>query len=228
MDVHTPKPVHSLRELAREIGVIVIGVLIALAGEQAVEALRWRAEVADARKSLDRQAEQHLFNASERLGFLDCESRQLDRMAEIVSQPGPTPRIWGRIEVPFRGWTTSAWDAAVASGVVAHMRADVRQAYAQHFGSIPTFGALNQQEILLASDLHSLGAPTVLTDTSRDRLASDVARLQGLGRLTRLGARYMVGELRGMGIDMTPEHQARLKQELSKPCLMPDQVQPPD
>jgi hypothetical protein len=37
MDVHTPKqPIQSWRELAKEIGIIVVGVLIALGAEQAL------------------------------------------------------------------------------------------------------------------------------------------------------------------------------------------------
>src|SRR6185437_6380654 len=39
MEIHRPKSWHGLRELAKEIGVIVIGVLLALGGEQLVEAL---------------------------------------------------------------------------------------------------------------------------------------------------------------------------------------------
>ena len=42
MDVHKPKPIHGWRDLVKEIGVIVIGVAIALAGEQGVEWLHWR------------------------------------------------------------------------------------------------------------------------------------------------------------------------------------------
>ena len=49
MEIHKPKPVHNWRELLTEIGVVVIGVCIALAAEQTVEWLRWRSHVAEAR-----------------------------------------------------------------------------------------------------------------------------------------------------------------------------------
>ena len=39
MHIHVPKPLHGWRALAGEVGIIVIAVLIALAAEQAVEAL---------------------------------------------------------------------------------------------------------------------------------------------------------------------------------------------
>jgi len=42
MEIHRPKAIHSLRELAKEIAIIVVGVLIALGADQAVETLRAR------------------------------------------------------------------------------------------------------------------------------------------------------------------------------------------
>ena len=52
MEIHKPKPVHNWREFLKEYAIIVLGVLTALAAEQAVEWLRWRHEVAIARQSL--------------------------------------------------------------------------------------------------------------------------------------------------------------------------------
>jgi len=49
MEIHKPIPIHSWRELLTEIGVIVIGVAIALAGEQTVEWLHNRSRAAEAR-----------------------------------------------------------------------------------------------------------------------------------------------------------------------------------
>ena len=45
MHVHLPKPLHGWREFAGEVGIIVIGVLIALGAEQVVETVHGNAEV---------------------------------------------------------------------------------------------------------------------------------------------------------------------------------------
>jgi hypothetical protein len=45
MEFHKPKPVRSWRELLTEIGIIMIGVLLALGGEQTVEAIHWQHKV---------------------------------------------------------------------------------------------------------------------------------------------------------------------------------------
>jgi hypothetical protein len=50
MHFHLPKPLHGWREFAGEVGIIVLGVLIALGAEQVVETLHWRSEIADARR----------------------------------------------------------------------------------------------------------------------------------------------------------------------------------
>ena len=52
MHVHLPKPLHGWREFAGEVGIIVLGVLIALAAEATVENWQWRHKVDVVRKSL--------------------------------------------------------------------------------------------------------------------------------------------------------------------------------
>src|SRR5580704_11219366 len=49
MEIHKPKPIHNWREFLTEIGVVVLGVCIALAAEQAVEAIHWHNKVVEAR-----------------------------------------------------------------------------------------------------------------------------------------------------------------------------------
>ena len=44
MHFHLPKPLHGWREFAGEVGIIVLGVLIALSAEQVVEGLHMRSE----------------------------------------------------------------------------------------------------------------------------------------------------------------------------------------
>jgi hypothetical protein len=45
MHIHLPKPLHGWREFVGEVGVVVIGILIALGGEQLVESLHHRSQV---------------------------------------------------------------------------------------------------------------------------------------------------------------------------------------
>ena len=60
MHVHLPKPLHGWRAFAGEVGIIVLGVLIALGAEQIVEMLRWRSEVTSFRKAIDHELGRNL------------------------------------------------------------------------------------------------------------------------------------------------------------------------
>jgi hypothetical protein len=60
MHVHLPKPLHGWREFAGEVGIIVVGVLIALGAEQVVETIHWRNELAAERASLLQEASDSL------------------------------------------------------------------------------------------------------------------------------------------------------------------------
>ena len=48
MHIHLPKPLHGWREFLGEVGIIFIGVLLAIGAEQTIEALHHRAQVHDA------------------------------------------------------------------------------------------------------------------------------------------------------------------------------------
>ena len=52
MHFHLPKPLHGWRAFAGEVGIIVVGVLIALAAEQVVEDWHWHQKVGIVRQSL--------------------------------------------------------------------------------------------------------------------------------------------------------------------------------
>lgn len=52
MHFHLPKPIHGWRGFAGEVGIIVVGVLIALGAEQIVETIHWREQTRATREAL--------------------------------------------------------------------------------------------------------------------------------------------------------------------------------
>ena len=60
MHIHLPKPPHGWREFLSEIGVVVIGIVIALLGEQSVEAFHRYSEVSGLRADLHDESRQVL------------------------------------------------------------------------------------------------------------------------------------------------------------------------
>lgn len=123
MEIHKPKPVHSWRELLSEIGVVVIGVCIALGAEQAVEWLHWRSQVREARGVIATELASNLVASADRLHSGVCIEHRLDELADILdtaAKKGSLPPV-GDINLPRHySWPTGAWDSVVASQTATH------------------------------------------------------------------------------------------------------------
>src|SRR3569833_867709 len=124
MDIHKAKPWHGGREFLKEIGTIVIGVLIALAGEQAVEALHGRHQ-ANAGEAVLREAFlREVNNAALREAQDACVAARLATLSSVVQKGTETGRLppIGAIGLPaFTPWTVGAWPALVADQTVSHL-----------------------------------------------------------------------------------------------------------
>jgi hypothetical protein len=60
MHFHLPEPLHGWRAFAGEVGIIVVGVLIALGAEQVVQSFTWHRDVRDFRAAVDTELDFNL------------------------------------------------------------------------------------------------------------------------------------------------------------------------
>jgi hypothetical protein len=140
MEVHS-KPVHSWRELLSEIGVIVIGVIIALSAEQVVETIHWKHKVADAELAMGRELSGDLAFAAGQLALKDCATRYFNRMEEAIR--GHRQDTFGALAAmtpPFgpHAWVAESWTAAIGSEIPDHISRDRLAAYAIAFRRVAT------------------------------------------------------------------------------------------
>lgn len=117
MHFHLPRPLHGWREFAGEVGIIVVGVLIALGAEQGVSAIRDRSEARQAKENVVYEIEQDLDVFRRRAAIQLCIDRRLDEIGQLIrSAPSPLPRpLWiGRPQV----WEfyTQRWNTASSGG----------------------------------------------------------------------------------------------------------------
>jgi hypothetical protein len=199
MHIHLPKPLHGWREFLGEIGIIVIGVLLALSAEQAIESWRWHEKVDAARKSIDFEVNQQLDFSEEVMRFQPCvdpfvsalESAILRHDAAVIA------RLYNG-QSPFfpRPWRSTAWQSAMSTGVADHFRQQDLNEYAFMFTS---FDDLSRTHDLMLSDLSEattgrLGAPADPASTQLQLAAAERLRvhleLQGLiaDSLVKIGA----------------------------------------
>jgi hypothetical protein len=119
MEIHKPKAAHSWREFAVEIGTIVIGVLIALAAEQIVEALHNRHVAEEARDNVRGEAGLDLGFIAGRLAGEACVERRIEELQSLLTRTGdgaPDPAVSWVGHPPTTPMFTARWASATASG----------------------------------------------------------------------------------------------------------------
>ena len=220
MHIHLPKPLHGWREFAGEIGVIVVGVLIALSADQIVERMSWRKHVAEAKEDLRSELQIDLFNAQQRVVMAQCIERRLDQMEEIIDHPPESPfkLLPGGGVAPFRIWSASGWDSAIAAGTVTHMRARERAEYAGVYSFVRRLQDLVLDEFAVATEFRMLEHGGPLSEATQDRLRADVARMRGYNLALTLGGAQISKQIRELGVELAPEDQRTLG---SMRCPMP-------
>lgn len=119
MHVHVPKPLHGWRALVGEVGIIVLGVFIALAAGQLVELVHQRNEAAEADDIIRGELAYNLGRLQSRLQIRSCIDARISQVEGLLDEAATQPRlhhpIWiGRPQY----WTlqSSRWDAESQAG----------------------------------------------------------------------------------------------------------------
>jgi hypothetical protein len=159
MEIHKPKPVHSWREFLAEIGVIVIGVLIALGLEQVVEAIHDRSRVAQARENIRSEIADDLGSMATRDKTNGCISHRLDEVDGLIraSAAGSLPQgpIW--IGSPFiGGLANNQYTSATQSGAVSLMPNQEQAANARIYVLFEGYNRAELDEAAAWGDLRTL------------------------------------------------------------------------
>jgi hypothetical protein len=125
MHFHLPKPLHGWREFAGEVGIIVIGVLIALGADQAIETWQWREKVATAKESIDLELNTQLDYSEEVMGLSRCAPHFIDALeSAILRHDSKAIGTLHDTQPPFvpRPWRSTAWQAAMSTEVADHFQ----------------------------------------------------------------------------------------------------------
>jgi hypothetical protein len=136
MHIHLPKPLHGWREFVGEVGIIVVGVLIAIGFEQLVEEIHWRNEAEHARTAIaDDMAETNKALAF-RAASEQCIARRINELDTIIEQiAGHTavPPITTVIPDIGNGLFTAAWEANKASQTLTHLNRRELNLYGEYY-----------------------------------------------------------------------------------------------
>lgn len=129
MHFHLPKPLHGWREFAGEVGIIVLGVLIALAAEQVVQSIVSRRDATELRHSMIDELAMDRARWEANNHDVPCALKQLDEISTWAARPGSD--TLDRFKPPAL-WTMhdSAWQIARSSPTMAALPLKDRDALA--------------------------------------------------------------------------------------------------
>ena len=175
MDIHKPKPVHSLREFLSEISVIVVGILIALALEQAVESWRNHRHVVDARENVHAEIADDLGYMARRSRTEACVSRRLEEIAGLIALAGAGKSAQGPIWIghPLIWYMSDGrYRSAVQSGGASMMPSREQAAYSNIYTSFAEYTADEKDEENAWTELRTLELQSATTPVSAQQLRS--------------------------------------------------------
>ena len=127
MRFHIPKPMHGWREFAGEVGIIVLGVLIALGAQQLAQNVQQRSDANEARRSVRGELEVNMSRLASRAAQKHCVENRMEEIQALLDKAANNPLIttpgWvGRPQ--YWSMQTVRWDAIAQSGRAALLPAD--------------------------------------------------------------------------------------------------------
>lgn len=208
MRFQMPKPLHGWRQFAGEVGIIVIGVLIALGAQQVAEDLSWHQRVRDALKALSAQIADDNFNAAEMVITQPCVDAQLVKIEEALERPGEWHPIQGYSESfgrflvrqPSRTWGGDVWRAMNTEGVASHVDPQLRLGVANFYSSTALLSAEQAEAVKLDWRLSALGQPLAPPATERFRMISDIEQWRGAYQMMKLSGNQILARVAVLGI----------------------------
>jgi hypothetical protein len=217
MRFRLPTPLHGWRAFIGEVGVVVLGVLLALGAGQIAEYFHDRGELRDAEDAMTAELrDDDLPQAFTRAAIYNCYSGQLDALQAAVAS-GDRARFLSlaRDYHPvFRTWDDEAWKAAVASQVLVPAGSKRMIGWARPYIIIPILSqtALSENDELTQL-WAKLGGSGPISAAQQDRLFQVIAVLRGRNRGMTASSLVFMKIAGDHGLTLTPERERKLLAE---------------
>ena len=238
------RPRDGWRVFAGEVGVIVLGVLIALGAQQVADNWQWQQTVARTKADLDAQIYTAIANIAERAAIDPCLSQRLSELATKVAAsrgewkgdpyylPGERTAsnsvqyaVLRVYRTPHRDFPDDVWEQAKAGGVLTRMMPADIGLYAEAFANVASLRSLSVPENELAAELSFLAFDGPLGPSERGRALSTISRLDVVNKDTLNRARLLVGNAKSLGGTLSADDEETLFDYLDKqrefrgPCV---------
>lgn len=227
---------HALAErdwlgITIEVLVVTVGVLIAIVAQQLVENARWRAEVREFRRAVDRDIAWSLAGYQVRLRQSECVQR---RIAELERwrdswREGRPERLTGEIgRIIGTGMPISAW-ASRSSELMRHIPYQTRRDYGSLNDSLANYYQQRVEEREVWGDLAAFNGAERLSDDHLMRLSELIFRAKSYQRVLSANAPRALKTAARLGIRPSFENDPDMtfierdpNRELCTPILAPE------
>jgi hypothetical protein len=166
MHFHVPKPLHGWREFAGEVGIIVLGVLIALGFQQLAEAAHDRIVADQARDAIRAEVGENLWWLEGRKDIEPCVDRRLAQLGTLLDEarrgetfaPIPPLGVLSHAKI-----TTRRWEANAQAGRASLFSESELRFLGNMYYTTDQFQAAQDQEETLWSKMRSIQGLRQLT-----------------------------------------------------------------
>ena len=202
MHFRLPKPLHGWRAFAGEVGIIVLGVLIALAAEQVVANLHWRHKVGVIRQSLMGELGNDRARWESNMSQVPCAKREvaaLDEWAKRAS-PGAAAPATPQMAYGLFWWMHWAnWNLASSGDTLDHFPITEQLEFASLYDGIKHREADIETATDLGQQVHGL-IPLADDAAGRRELRAVLARLAGKIQAVAQNDSYMRRHFDAVGV----------------------------
>lgn len=207
MRLHMLRPVNGWSGFLTELVIVVLGVLIALGAQQAVDTWRTNRDIADFRAALQAETADNLEAYRGRMLQNACLSRRLDQLAAWQRdwQDGAGAALDGEIGRPLAySLGFSAWETG-ATSVAARMPLKERLAYAGLYDSLESYDKLRYREVEAWQGLFAYDGATRLSPPEVNALRGLILSARSTDRSMRTNWPGIRDEAARLGIRPTFE-----------------------
>ena len=208
--------------------IVVIGVGVALAAGEWMNARAVKADLQRAETTIHAELYSNYLNALERIAFKECNAAQIRQLADRLKNTNdpwtpvePFPNggdisgaLGAVIRAPYRGaWPTGAWKAAGDTGLLIHMDTERKDALSELFSVSETISGHQEDVIRKQSELKALMVASELSATDRLRYYDILGELDAASALIEVGAEAVVQGIERLDVSLTPEFERQFLED---------------
>ena len=230
MKIPAFKPINGWRTFLGEVGIIVLGVLIALGAQQVIEGWQWRQRTGEARVALAREITNISALHYERLIVQRCLLDRLAFLAERLEKSGPewkaepeyfiNPRRFMSNALPIayrppqRDLVDSIWVSVRSDQTLGHLKADESADIAAIYANARSVDSIQIQEQEMAVALGPLARDMRLDPGDRTHLLQRIYALDGLNASLVFKAKDLIDDIGKLDLPFDPAAIRASRQDL--------------